>query len=506
MVLLIEFLFIVFVAANGQETLTILSGEPLNIKDGKISNLLVQDANGYYLLHLNDKSEFEINAGSDAAIEVFDKDLKHISSLPLRYSDGIKYKKLEPVSFLKTNNGFLLLVKNYNLTAKAMKSMLFKISGDGLILVSKDIGEIDGIAVSNQDFGFFKLGKITENGQPRFVYSQIVPPDIDVPERVNFIIYNENLEITGERMINFPDDILDYEVSDIIINETGLTFFRIETSDPYRLEKTVHQLIIYDILNDKNQSIEFNPEIGEIEKSTLQSVESDKIGFFGYFTKKHGDHMPSGMMYYLFDSKGGQLLRHEIYEMSPEVLSLFNPEKLFSTSGYEQLKPQGMHLTSDNHMLLLYEFNWKKLMIVQDREGKIWSTPYFYANEIFILNFDTEDTFVNAGVIPKEQLQANDFDEIGYSGFVTGNDLTLIYNDHPKNADEYKTERLKTMKSGFVPMVIHYNYPDATYKKEIFKIKNTRFTFEPGALFKISDNSFLLLNHNKPFNLIEIGF
>jgi hypothetical protein len=506
LVLMVLFLVDVYAVAKCQEALTIVSGEPFDIKNGKISNLLVQDENNFYLLHLNDKGDFEINSGSDAVIEVFDKDLKHISTIPLHVPDNAKFKKLEPVSYLKTDSGFLLLVKNYDLNSKVIKSIIFKISNKGFILSAKDIGEIDEIAISKQDFGFFQLNKIIENRQIRFVYSQIVPPDIGVPERVNFIIYDENLEITSERMINFPDDILDYEVSDIIIDETGFTFFRIETNDPYRQEKTVHQLIIYDILNDKNQNIEFNPEIGEISKATLQKVEGDKVGFFGYLTKKHGDPLPSGMMYYLFDAKGGQLLRHEIYDMSREVLSLFNPDKLFSTSGYEQLKPQVMHLTTDNHILLLFEYNWKKLMIIQDREGKIWSTPYFYANEIFILNFDSADTFENAGVVPKEQLHSNDFSEIGFSSFVTGKDLTLIYNDHPKNADEYKTEKLKTMKSSFVPMIVHNNYLYATYQKEILKLKNTTFNFEPGAMYKISDNAILLFNYSKPFNLIEIRF
>ncbi len=92
-------------------------------------------------------------------------------------------------------------------------------------------------------------------------------------------------------------------------------------------------------------------------------------------------------------------------------------------------------------------------MIVQDREGKPWTTPYFYANEIFILNFNTSDNFENAGVLPKEQLQSGGFNAIGFSGFVVGNELFVVFNDNPKNAEEYNAEKLKPMKSGFSPMI-----------------------------------------------------
>jgi len=500
------FLIVIFAVADGQENPTIVSGEPFAIQNGNMNNLLIWDENNYFLLHLNDKDEFGINSGEDASIEVFNKSLNHQSTIFLSSPEGTKYRRLEPVSFIKTNDGFLLLAKNYTTAQKVMKSCIFKISNDGLILQAKDIGEIEGIAISNEKFHFFQLDKIIENGNIRFVYSQVIPTDLNVPERVSFIIYDESLNLTDERLINFPDDILDYEISDIIVSESGQAFFRIETSNPFLIEKTIHQLIIYDILNDKTQNLEFNPEAGEIAKATLKKVGNDIVAFFGYFTKKHDDHVLKGVMYYLFDTKTGQLLRHEIYDASPDVLKIFDPKNLHSTSVYENLKPQEIHLTADGHVLLLLEYNWKKLMIVQDREGKPWTTPYFYANEIFILNFNTSDNFENAGVLPKEQLQSGGFNAIGFSGFVVGNELFVVFNDNPKNAEEYNAEKLKPMKSGFSPMIAKYNYRENSYAKEILKTKNAGIIFEPGTIYKISDHSVILLNHSRPFNILEIRF
>ncbi len=500
------FLLLVFVPGKGQESINIVSGEPFTIQNGKMSNFMAWDENNYYLLHLNDKNEFEINSGFDASIEVFSKELTHFTTILITCPEGTKYRNLEPVSFIKTDNGFLLLTKNYITAQKVMKSLIFKISNQGLINQAKDIGEIDGIAISNKKFHFFQLDKIIENSVSHFVYSQVIPTDINVPERVSFIIYDENLNITGERLINFPDDILDYEILDMLVSESGLAFFRIETSNPYLMDKSIHQLIIYDILNDKTQNYEFNPEGGEIAKASLKKVEGGNVGFFGYFTKKHDDPIPKGVMYYLFDGKTGQLLRFNTSDFIPGVLEILNPKNLPSTSDYENLKPQEIHLTADNHLLLLFEYNWKKLMIVQDREGKPWTTPYFYANEVFIFSFDPEDNFEKAGILPKKQLQSVDFNEIGISGFVAGNELFVVFNDNPKNAGEYKIDKLKTMKSGYSAMVAKYNYREASYSKEIFKPKNARILFEPGALIKTSDNTILLLSHSKPFNLIEIRF
>lgn len=499
-------LLIVLAPVKAQDDITVMAGQSFDVGSGKMSNLMAWDESNYYLLHLNDKDEFEINSGFDASIEVFSTALDHISTIPVRYTEGTKYKRHEPVSFIKTTDGFLLLTKNYITAQKVMKSFIFKISNEGFIIQAKSIGEIEGIALLNEKFHFFDLYKIRENEATRIVYSQVIPTDINVPERINFIIYDENLNITGERLINFPDDILDYEIADMIVSETGQAFFRIETSNPYMMEKTIHQLIIYDILNDKTQNYEFNPEGGEIAKATLKTAENSKLGFFGYFTKKQTDFTPKGVMYYVFDGKTGQLLRYNTTEISPEVLEILNPKNLYSTSDYEHFKPQEIHLTADNHLLLLFEYNWKKLMIVQDREGKPWTTPYFYANEIFILGFDANDNFEKACMIPKEQLQPANFNEIGFSGFVDGNELFVVYNDNPKNAGEYRIEILKTMKSSFVAMIAKYSHHEASYSKEIFKTKNAGIIFEPGAFYKISDHSVIFLNHSKPFNLIEIRF
>lgn len=499
-------LLLVFAHAKAQESLSIVPGQPFDAGSGKMSKLLVWDEDNYYLLRLNEKGDFEINTGEDASIEVFNKEMDPISSFSVRCTDGTKYKRFEPLSFIKINDGFLLLVKNYNTSQKLMKSFIFKISDDGLILLVKSIGEIEGIAVSDEKFHFFQLDKILDDGVSRFVYSQILPTDINVPERVSFIIYDENLAITGERLINFPDDILDYDISQIVMGESGQAFFRIETSNPYQMDKTIHQLIIYDILNDKTQNLEFSPEGGEIAKATLKKVDNNTVGFFGYFTQKQDDPAPKGVLYYLFEAKTGKLVRHEIYELSPEIRDMSDPKNLFSTSDYDHLMPQEIFLTSNNQVLLLFEFYWKKLMIVQDREGKPWTTPYFYANEIIILSFDKADEFVNAGILPKEQLQANAFDLIGFSAFMAKNELIILFNDNPKNAAEYRIEKIKPMKSGYSPMLAKYNFQKATYAKEIFTTKNAGISFEPCAIYKISDHSVIFLNQSRPFNLIEIRF
>jgi hypothetical protein len=499
-------LLLIFAQAKAQETLSIVPGQTFDAGSGKMSKLLVCDENNYYIVRLNDKGDFEINTGADASIEVFNKEMNHISTIPVRCPEGTKYKRFEPISFIRTNDGFLVLAKNYNTSQKLIKSFIFKISDDGLILLVKSIGEIEGIAVSDEKFHFFQLDKIIENDVIRFVYSQILPTDINVPERVSFIIYDENLTITGERLINFPDDILDYHLSQIVMSESGQAFFRIETSNPYQMDKTIHQLIIYDILNDKTQNLEFNPEGGEIAKATLKKADNNTVGFFGYFTQKHDDPAPKGVLYYLFEANTGKLLRHEIYELSPEIREMYDPKNLFSASDYDHLMPQEIFLTSDNQVLLLFEFYWKKLMIVQDREGKPWTTPYFYANEIIILTFDQTDEFVNAGILPKEQLQANAYDLIGFSAFMAKNELIIIFNDNPKNAAEYRIEKLKTMKSSYSPMIAKYNFQKAAYAKEVFKTKNAGISFEPSAIYKISDHSVIFLNQSRPFNLIEIRF
>jgi hypothetical protein len=204
---------------------------------------------------------------------------------------------------------------------------------------------------------------------------------------------------TGEDA--FIDDILDYKFSELYLESGALVFFSIAITNPYIPDKTVHQLIVYDIFYDKHKTWEFRFDEGEITKAGLFKLGDNQIGFMGYYSENKEPDKPAGVFYYIFDEYGGSLLRHKIYNLPDEEISRLDPGKLGSKSEYENLYPQSLHLSSEKNIVMAFEYNWKSMMLIRYQEGKLYNQPYYKANEIIIVNFDSTDNFVKMGKLSR---------------------------------------------------------------------------------------------------------
>ncbi len=506
-ILLVLLALMLYAHAGGQPDFYLKAGKPVDFDPETASNLYAADSSYCYLLRLSNKGCIEFNTGNDAFIEAFDKGLNPDNSIRLTLNSPKKYRRLQPIVFHKTNDGYLILCKFYTSANKIMKAFLIRADDTGHVNNElKVVAKIENVEPSLKDFHFFDLKKIFEGEEARYVLSISTPAELLIPERINFLIFDEQLNLIGERLIDFPDDVLDYEFSEILSGIGGPVFFRIEVTNPYFPEKTVHQLIVYDVFKDRHQSFEFEFEQGKIAKAGLFKLEENKIGLTGYYTKDDKSDEPAGVFYYVFDPYGGSLLRQKIFNLTEDGLNRIGPGNLESKSGHEHLCPKSIHLSTNNNIVLAFEYNWKDMMLIRDQEGKLYPKQVFKANEIIIFNFSPTDAFINMGIIPKQQLLNSRQGYLGFFSFLIGQELMLIYNDHPKNLKEYQGNKLKTMKTRFGPVIVNYNINKSTYLKKPLEFGKSPCICKPHDVIKLSENSMLFLNKGTKSRLIKIGF
>ena len=493
--------------SDAQNFYEIRSGNPFTPENGEISKLFDKDKDHLYFLQLTNKSYFELNCGDPVYIDVFSKQLIHEKSVKIQLPDGAKYRRLIPVSFYKVDDGFIILNKKYSTTGASTEAVIIKVDPDGFItneIISP--GKINDVPSSLKDFHFFDMFKIlNEEGEVNFVFSVMTPPEMELAERINFIIYNRMLEVVDQRLISFPEDHLDYKFSELEYGSTGHIFFRIEIRNPYLMDKTIHQLIIYDLFSDSNQSYEFKLEEGIIDKIKLSVANKEVIGLIGTYKTTKEDEIPTGVFYYTFDAGSGELLRQNIMELSETSLDVLNPKNHESNEDFKNLIPQKLCVGSEGELFFIMEYFRRSMLLVQDADGKMYNKPVFYANEIFILDFDIDDKLLGTGCIPKQQFSRHNSNPISFDAFQQSGKIVLIYNDHPINSTVYNDEKLRVMKGKFKPMMVIYNPVERNYVKKELE-SDEKINFAKDQVYRIGDDTLLLVNSGNTLLLTEIIF
>ncbi|MCF8364338.1 MAG: hypothetical protein K9H16_01060 [Bacteroidales bacterium] len=457
-----------------------------------------------YCLQLDEKGYFGLEEQSECAILIFDDDLKLLQKLDLTYSIDEKLKKLEPISFFKANTGFVLLCRNWSPHNLTVNAYLFKIDSSGLIVELLNPGTIENISKSDAGFDFFALHKIHYDTTNQYVFTIKTPSFQEVSERIVLNIYDENLTLTGNRLLDYPDDFMDYNFSGLISSGNGLFFIHVENSNPFEVNDVVHQIVVYDMNSDNFETFTLSFKNRMPKKVALFHIEKDIIALMGYFAKDRFDDEPMGIFYHLFDAKTGDLLVENIYDFSDEEKAFLEPGKYSSTATYENLMPAAVHITSHNHVLLLFEYNWKRIMLIRDQKGMLYDKPYFYANEVFIFQFDAANQRNHFAIIPKKQALGYDREILGFTSFITESNLFVLYNDNPKNRNITNEGKLKTMKGKYEMMIAEYNLLSGDFGKKVFSDPNNQFVLNPSDVFHADDSTLLFIDRSENPALVKI--
>ncbi len=489
---------------QAQENVELKPGPEIHLGNESLSSIFESGASKYFFLKINNKGYLDFRDDHHPGIITFGKNLSREETIDLKPHNHYNLRRLIPQNMYQTSSGFIFLCRNYSRMDETLRAYLFRtdMQGNvsGPVLVP---GEIGGMLPSQEDFHYFQLNEFIDGNEKRYIFSLTTPPELDIPERVNLVVFDENLEKVSEHLFSFPDDFIDYYFSKQIVSPEGQIFFRLEIFNPVFPDEIIHQLIIYDLIKDRQRTYEFKLEEGFVGSLKFQSMQNNRVGLFGFFTLENDSESPDGILYYIFNGEDGSLISQNIRRLDEEIIEIFDPGSLKSSSGYQHLQPGAIHLNEQGHVLLLFEYNWRSILMVRDQRQQIYPTPMYNANEVMILNFNPSGELLNCGIIQKQQSQGIAPEVSGFFSYCKNNRLYLFYNDHPKNTDRYASREIKIMKNRYEPVLAIYDPNEATYTKHRFQ---GRVAFNPDDLFTTGENSLLILNFDEAYWLSEICF
>jgi len=493
-----------FQATLAQLNPELIFGESFNLIDGKLSNLLVKDYDFYYGLQVSDDGFIGFDDDAKSSILVFDNNLKLAGDISVVDTAIRKLKNLKPLSFYKTAAGFILLCSRYSSQNHAISSYLFQIDKSGIVKKKINPATVEDITKPDIEFDFFQPDEIRSDSGRQFVFSVKAPSTPGISEKIDFNIYDEKLDLKGTRLLDYPDDVVSYNIIEILAGENGLFFIRVEIFNPFKPEDLIHQLVVYNIIKDDFDAFEFKFENAAIRKSGLFRAEKNVVGLSGYFVKDSYSEEPEGIFYYLFDGQKGNILKQKIHYFTSVEKDLIYTSQKTLKSDFENLIPAAIHITAHNNILLLFEYNWKSIMLIRDRQGMLYDRPYYYANEILLFQLDANNQFYNSMVIPKKQAMGAGPETLGFCSFLSDNKLFIVYNDHPKNRNQTDAGNLKTMKGKHELMLGAYDIISKEFSKQLFGKTNTISGFNPREIMRVNDSSLLFFDKSEDTKLIEI--
>jgi len=290
----------------------------------------------------------------------------------------------------------------------------------------------------------------------------------------------------------------------MLAGENGLFFIRVEIFNPYKPENLIHQLVVYDILNDDFDAFELKFEDAVVQKSGLFRTEKNVVGLSGYFVKGSYSEEAEGVFYYLFDNQTGNLLKQKIHHFTKREKDQVRAIQKSLKSDFENLIPSAIHITTHNNILLLFEYNWKSIMLIRDRQGMLYDRPYYYANEILLFHFDANNQMVHSTVVPKKQALGGGEEALGFYSFLSANKLFVMYNDHPKNRNQTDANDLKTMKGKNEFMLGEYDLLSGEFSKKLFDNAKRISGFKPQEIIQANDSLLLFFDRSEDKKLIGI--
>lgn len=497
-------LLLLFSVLSGQSNFTVNVGEDFEIANVKPDNFIVEDDSIFYSLLPNKDGFVEFNCDRDAQILVFDRQLNPIKQITISNNSSEKIRKLKPLKFFKTDTGYMLLCWRFISSSKVISSFLIQIDDSGSVVSLKNPGVIEDQTNLEADFKYFDLNEMMVDSTCHYVFTFSTPASLNISERINFIIYDEDLEILDKRLLDYPDDYLDYNISEMIFSKWGIVYVRVEIFNPFEPEILIHQIIIYDILKDDFNTFELKFDEGVVEDSDLFILRENTIALSGYFIKEEFKESPQGVFCYLFDAQSGSALKRLIYHFSKAEKDMLISNMASSDSEIKNLKSAAVHLSQHNNILLLFEYNWNSIMLIRGKEGMLYDKPYFNANEIFIFQFDASDQLIHTSIVAKKQFLGFGNEILGFHSFLSGNELCLLYNDHPKNRDHFVQKELKTMKGNYEMMQGDFDLFSGEFSKQPFLVPNQSIKFDPGNVVSIKDNMLLFFDSSEKSRLIQI--
>lgn len=308
-----------------------------------------------------------------------------------------------------------------------------------------------------------------------------------------------NLNPVLDETIQLPYPSKDFSLDKIQYAYNDAFILGNNTSEKDYLNPKSFYLIRHQSASKSIKEIELTLPSKWITSATFE-IAKDSSLYIGGFYSNDQKFSVAGTFYLKVDLRDNSILKQSLKPFSKELLSkLLPPRKVKKGKELSAFYFRNFVLKNDGSVVFVAEQYYKTTSAYTDMRTGItdYSTNYYY-NDIILINVNPLGEISWAKHIPKKQSSINDYGQ--FSSFAlasNGNDVFIIFNDHPKNILSInRDERLRFLSNPYrsMPVIAKVSSNgDITYNKLprqsslVLKPKQNVFSEKQKSLLMISE-------------------
>ncbi len=318
-------------------------------------------------------------------------------------------------------------------------------------------------------------------------------------EKMEFNLFNPQLDIIWNRSIEFPYKGRNLEIHRTIVDKNGRVFMLVRVLfDKDELEQRSGPRYRYSLVTfGSDTSLVEDYEIS-LDQRYISDIDmlldsNNRVVCSGFYSER-GQGQAAGTFYLEID-RNTRIVQEKI-------LTPF--DKAFATSFMETSRVKGkVELTDfkldhfvkfrDGSFGLVAEQYLMDEVCYQDfRTGMYSCNYYYYYNNIIVVKMDQKGEVIWTADIPKYQQSSNDGGFYSSYAFAfDGDNLHFLFNDHPKNLTETNLSRAHIMNNvrRSVPVYARISNDGQFSRRQVSSGKSSRLFLVPQYSTQISDRS-----------------
>lgn len=330
-------------------------------------------------------------------------------------------------------------------------------------------------------------------------------------EKIDFHLFDKNLEERWNRNIEFPYKGKNFQISRVKLAPNGRVYLLVKVYKEQENQKkaNIFRYGVVTFSGDTSLIEDYGIELGnEFINDIDFSIDSvGNVVCAGLYSSL-GLTNASGSFFIKIDRDKKQITEQVLTPFEADFAAQFNEGNRFrNRSEISDFKMDHLvHFKDGSYALVAEQFIFDEVCYTDFRTGMISCTNYYYYNNIVVVKMLNNGDVEWAANIPKFQESVNDFGIYSSYAFgVSGNAMYFVFNENEDNLkiNDQREMQAMTKIRGAIQVVCKLNSNGSFSRKALSgDKKKSNFYFIPENSSQISENSLLLMSFtNNKFRL-----
>lgn len=481
-----------------------------------ITKIIGKDPQGLYALRLQGRTGFYPH------IEKYDDrlNLKKSKQLSLSYKGRIR--EFEDIFMIKDK---IYLFTSFNNEDKKTNYLFmeevdktnFQATGD-----IKIIGKLPTKGRYNEGAYQFEF---TRDSSKVLLYHQMPFRGNDT-EHFALSVYNANMELEWKKDVVLPFSDKLFTVLNFRVDDQGNAYIMgklyNDTNREKRDGKPNYQFVVLSYLNDgqTERKYKINFEDKFISELTFRVASNGDLVCAGFYSDRNSLTI-QGTCFFRINAQTQELYKTGFKAFEPGFMARFLTDKqIRQGKGLFNYSLDRLILRSDGGALLVAE----QYFVRQDRTFNTFGDPFindfndpinnriqfiYNYHDLIVVNINPDGSIAWANKVPKRQVSVDDGGYFSsYAMSVVRDKIYIVYNDHPKNANELDPQRILNYNGRNSVVTMAILGADGSFDKyALFSNQDASIITRPKVARQISRNEMIIYGErNKMYRFGKLYF